>query len=103
MAGCGAPYNTGNAAMEALGLALVKEEREHGVDTNIVAPSPTVTEMGQRLSRAAMDVEDIHQLDVRLPFGRVSLPQDAAAAVVWLVSAANSYANGQKINIDGGG
>jgi 3-oxoacyl-[acyl-carrier protein] reductase len=103
MAGRGAPYNMGKAAMEALALTLAKEEREHGVRTNIVAPSLTVTEMGQRLSSAAMGVEDIHQLDARSPFGRVSVPHDVAAAVVWLVSTANPYANGQKININGGG
>ena len=40
---------------------------------------------------------------VRSPFGRVSVPEDVAAAVVWLVSSANPYANGQKININGGG
>ena len=32
-----------------------------------------------------------------------SVPEDVAAAVVWLVSSANPYANGQKININGGG
>jgi 3-oxoacyl-[acyl-carrier protein] reductase len=99
----GAPYNMGKAAMEALALTLAKEEREHGIRTNIVAPSLTVTEMGRRLTRATAGVEDIHQLDARSPFGRVSVPEDVAAAVVWLVSSANPYANGQKININGGG
>ncbi|HTX51103.1 MAG TPA: SDR family oxidoreductase [Caulobacteraceae bacterium] len=99
----GAPYNMGKAAMEALALTLAKEERNHGIRTNIVAPSLTVTEMGKRLARAAMGAEDIHQLDARMPFGRVSTPEDVAAAVTWLVSSANPYANGQKININGGG
>jgi len=99
----GAPYNMGNAAMEALALTLAKEEREHGIRTNIVAPALTVTEMGRRLTRATAGVEDIHQLDARSPFGRVSTPEDVAAAVTWLVSSANPYANGQKININGGG
>jgi NAD(P)-dependent dehydrogenase (short-subunit alcohol dehydrogenase family) len=99
----GAPYNMGKAAMEALALTLAKEEREHGIRTNIVAPSLTVTEMGKRLTRATTGVEDIHQLDARSPFGRVSTPEDVAAAVTWLVSSANPYANGQKININGGG
>jgi len=99
----GAPYNMGKAAMEALALTLAKEEREHGIRTNIVAPSLTVTEMGKRLARATMGAEDIHQLDARMPFGRVSTPEDVAAAVLWLVSPANPYANGQKININGGG
>ena len=99
----GAPYNMGKAAMEALALTLAKEEREHGIRTNIVAPSLTVTEMGKRLARATMGAEDIHSLDARMPFGRVSTPEDVAAAVLWLVSPANPYANGQKININGGG
>ena len=99
----GAPYNMGKAAMEALALTLAKEERQHGIRANIVAPSLTVTEMGKRLTRATSGVEDIHELDARSPFGRVSVPEDVAAAVVWLVSSANPYANGQKININGGG
>jgi NAD(P)-dependent dehydrogenase (short-subunit alcohol dehydrogenase family) len=99
----GAPYNMGKAAMEALALTLAKEERGHGIRTNIVAPSLTVTEMGKRLARATMGAEDIHQLDERIPFGRVSTPEDVASAVTWLVSSANPYANGQKININGGG
>ena len=99
----GGPYNMGKAAMEALALTLAKEERNHGIRTNIVAPALTVTEMGRRLTKATSGVEDIHQLDARSPFGRVSVPEDVAAAVVWLVSSANPYANGQKVNINGGG
>jgi NAD(P)-dependent dehydrogenase (short-subunit alcohol dehydrogenase family) len=70
---------------------------------SIVAPSLTVTEMGKRLARATMGAEDIHSLDKNMPFGRVSTPEDVASAVTWLVSSANPYANGQKININGGG
>ena len=103
MSARGAPYNMGKAAMEALALTLAKEEREYGIRTNIVAPSLTVTQMGERLARATMGAEDIHSLDARMPFGRVSTPDDVAAAVTWLVSSANPYANGQKININGGG
>ena len=99
----GGPYNMGKAAMEALALTLAKEERAHGIRTNIVAPSLTVTEMGKRLTKATAGVDDIHELDARSPFGRVSTPEDVAAAVTWLVSSANPYANGQKININGGG
>jgi NAD(P)-dependent dehydrogenase (short-subunit alcohol dehydrogenase family) len=99
----GAPYSMGKAAMEALAFTLAKEEREHGIRTNIVAPSLTVTEMGKRLTRATRGVDDIHALDAASPFGRVSTPEDVAAAVLWLVSPANPYANGQKININGGG
>ena len=99
----GGPYNMGKAAMEALALTLSKEERANGIRTNIVAPSLTVTEMGQRLSRATSGVADIHELDARSPFGRVSTPEDVAAVVTFLVSSANPYVNGQKVNVNGGG
>lgn len=99
----GAPYNMGKAACEALALTLAKEEQRNGIRVNIVAPSLTVSDMGERLAKAVAGVSDIHELDKRFPFGRVSVPEDVAAAVVWLVSPANPYASGQKINIDGGG
>jgi 3-oxoacyl-[acyl-carrier protein] reductase len=99
----GAPYNMGKAACEALALTLAKEEQAHGIRVNIVAPSLTVSDMGDRLAKAIAGVDDIHQLDAQFPFGRVPTPDDVASAVVWLVSDANTYASGQKINIDGGG
>jgi NAD(P)-dependent dehydrogenase (short-subunit alcohol dehydrogenase family) len=99
----GAPYNMGKAAMEALALTLAKEERKNGIRTNIVAPSLTVTEMGRRLTKAMTGGKDISELDASSPFGRVSVPEDVAQVVTFLVSDANPYANGQKINVDGGG
>jgi NAD(P)-dependent dehydrogenase (short-subunit alcohol dehydrogenase family) len=99
----GAPYNMGKAAMEALALTIAKEERKNGIRCNIVAPSLTVTEMGIRLTKARTGGKDIHELDASSPFGRVSVPEDVAAVVTFLVSSANPYANGQKVNVDGGG
>lgn len=98
----GAPYNMGKAAMEALALTLAKEERRHGIRTNIVAPGLTVTEMGERLAKATQGVADIHDLAASSPFGRVSTPDDVAAAVAYFVSADAEYVNGQKINLHGG-
>ena len=99
----GAPYSMGKAAAEGLARVIAKEERQHGIRAHIVAPSLTVSDMGGRLAKAIAGVADIHELDAASPFGRVSVPDDVAAAVVWLVSDANPYASGQKINIDGGG
>ena len=99
----GAPYNMAKAAGEALALTLAKEEMQHGIRVNIVAPSLTVSDMGDKLARAITGQDDIHHLDAQFPFGRVSLPEDVAAAVLWLVSDANPYCSGQKLNIDGAG
>lgn len=103
MAANGGPYNMGKAAMEALALTLAKEERAHGIRTNIVAPGLTVTDMGRRLHSARTGGDDIGAHDALSPFGRVSRPEDVANVVAFLVSGANPYVNGQKINVDGGG
>ena len=59
--------------------------------------------MGTKLARATRGVADIHELDAGSPFGRVSTPGDVAAAVAYFVSTDGEYANGQKINLHGGG
>lgn len=97
----GGPYNMGKAAMEALALTIAKEERVNGIRCNVVKPSLTVTDMGVRLSKARGG--DIRDLDKTSPFGRVSVPEDVAKVVAFLVSDANPYANGQRIAVDGGG
>jgi 3-oxoacyl-[acyl-carrier protein] reductase len=99
----GAPYNMAKAALEALALTLSKEEKKHGIFVNIVAPGLVDTDMGQRLARAAMGAEDIHQLDAAMPFGHVCQPEEVAAVVRFLVSPANTYVTGEKINVHGGG
>lgn len=99
----GAPYTMAKAAGEALALTLAKEEIKNGVRVNIVAPALTVSDMGEKLSRAITGNDDIHHLDTKMPFGRVAVPADVAAAVVWFVSDANPYCSGQKLNIDGAG
>src|SRR5690606_3170035 len=99
----GAPYTMAKAAGEAFALTLAKEELANGVRVNIVAPALTVSDMGEKLSRAITGNADIHHLDAKFPFGRVPAPADVAAAIVWFVSGANPYCSGQKLNIDGAG
>ncbi len=99
----GAPYNMGKAALEALALTLVKEERRHGIHVNIVAPGLVETEMGRRLARAAMRVDDLRKLDAVMPFGHVCQPEDVANVVRFLVSEHAGYVTGEKINVHGGG
>jgi NAD(P)-dependent dehydrogenase (short-subunit alcohol dehydrogenase family) len=102
LAAGGAPYAMAKAALEALAMTLAKEEREHGVRVNVVAPGLVDTEMGRRLVRATQGVEDIRQLDAGSPFGRVCTPDDIASAVRFLVSDRCAYVTGQRIAVDGG-
>jgi NAD(P)-dependent dehydrogenase (short-subunit alcohol dehydrogenase family) len=99
----GAPYNMGKAALEALALTLMKEERRHGIHVNIVAPGLVETEMGRRLARATMRVDDLRKLDAVMPFGHVCQPEDVANVVRFLVSERAGYVTGEKINVHGGG
>ena len=99
----GAPYNMGKAALEALAFTLAKEVRHKNIRVNIVAPGLVETEMGRRLAKATAGVDDIHELDKTMPFGRVCQPEDVANAVRFLVSERGSYITGEKINVYGGG
>ena len=103
LSGYGAPYNMGKTAMEALAYTLAKEEREHGIRVNIVAPGLVDTDMGQRLIHAVQGVDDIRTLDESMPFGRVCQPEDVANVVRFLVSNENLYLTGERLYCDGGG
>jgi NAD(P)-dependent dehydrogenase (short-subunit alcohol dehydrogenase family) len=96
------PYNMAKAAMEALAMTLAKEERRHGIHVNVVAPGLVETEMGRRLVKGAMGVEDIHSLDERSPFGHVCTPAEVADVVRFLVGDGGRYVTGVKITVDGG-
>jgi 3-oxoacyl-[acyl-carrier protein] reductase len=98
----GAPYNMAKAALEALALTLAKEEVGHGIHVNVVAPGLVVTEMGRRLVKGAMGIEDISTLDASFPFGRVCRPEDVAGVVRFLCSEEAGYVSGQVIAVNGG-
>ena len=102
LSGWGAPYNMGKAAQEALAMTLAKEEVGHGIRVNVVRPGLVETEMGRRLAKGAMGVNDLRQLDTHMPYGRICQPGDVAAVVLFLVSEAGSYINGQRVGVDGG-
>jgi 3-oxoacyl-[acyl-carrier protein] reductase len=102
MAANSAPYNMAKAALEALAMTLAREERRHRIHVNVVAPGLVDTEMGRRLVKGAMGVEDIRTMDENSAFGHVCSPEEVADAVRFVVSEQASYITGQRIGVDGG-
>ena len=102
MAANSAPYNIAKAGLEALARGLAKEERRNGIHVNVVAPGLVETEMGKRLVKGALGVDDIQSLAARSPFGHVCTPEEIADVVGFLVSDAAGYITDQRIVVDGG-
>ena len=102
MAANSAPYNMAKAALEALSATLSKEERRNGIHVNVVAPGLVDTDMGRRLVKGALGVDDIHSMDERSAFGHVCTPEEVADVVRYVVSERASYLTGQRIGVDGG-
>jgi 3-oxoacyl-[acyl-carrier protein] reductase len=69
---------------------------------NIVAPGLVDTEMGRRLVKGAMGVNDIRTMDEKAAFGHVCSPEEVADAVRFVVSERGSYLTAQRIGVDGG-
>lgn len=101
--GRGAPYNMGKAAQEAVAYTLAKEERQHGIRVNVVAPGLVESDMGFRLARATRGISDMREMDERSPFGFVCQPEDIANAVLYLVGDSGRYVTNQRITVNGGG
>ena len=97
MAGATA-YATAKAGLDGLVAALKWEAGEDNVLINIVSPGFTVTE--NNLARFADEVrESVRQ---RTPSRRLSVPDDIAAAVLLLGSAANGNITGAYLPVAGG-
>jgi NAD(P)-dependent dehydrogenase (short-subunit alcohol dehydrogenase family) len=96
----GAPYNMAKAALEALALTLAHEEIANGIRVNIVAPGLVVTDMGSKLVKAKLGLDDISDLDATQPLGRVTRPEDVARVVRFLAEA--DMVSGQRIVVNGG-
>lgn len=99
------PYATAKAAIEGLTRALAVDYGPQGIRTNAVALGSITTEryeefLAQQAPGEAMRIQEEMQ---RLhPLGRVGRPEEAAAAVTYLLSDEASFINGAILPVDGG-
>ena len=94
-------YSISKAGMEAVAFVLAKEEREHGIRVNIVAPGLVDTDMGDGFLGSVGADKQRYAEDA--PFGFICQPRDVAGAIVYLCSEEGRYVTGQRITVNGGG
>jgi len=89
-------YGASKAALTAI-IRAAAEEFGHGgrgITANVIEPGPTDT--------GWMTEEQIAEFSRRNPQGRVGLPTDCANLVVFLISPAGGWINGQLLHSNGG-
>lgn len=92
-----AAYIAAKAGVDGLTRALAREWAAHGITVNSVAPGIVESELHAGLSEAQRA-----QLPGLIPAGRLTLAEDIAAAVSYLVSPAAGQITGQILHINGG-
>ena len=94
-----AAYNATKGGLLQLTRTLALEWARHGVTVNALAPGFIETDMTAGLRAHAALRET---LLARIPLGRFGLPEDVAAAALFLVSDAAAYITGTVLAVDGG-
>lgn len=91
-------YGTSKAAINYLTKLIAVHEAKNKIRCNAVLPGMTATEaVENHLS------EDFRNLFLRhIPLGRIGLPEEIAAAVVYLASDEAAYTTGQILAVSGG-
>jgi NAD(P)-dependent dehydrogenase (short-subunit alcohol dehydrogenase family) len=95
-----AAYVASKHGVNGLTKAAALELAAEGIRVNSVCPGAIDTEMIARVK--AEQPELIEQTIAAHPLGRLGLPEEIAATVVWLCSDAAGFVTGQAIAVDGG-
>lgn len=91
-------YGTSKAAINYLTKLIAVHEAKNGIRCNAILPGMTATEAVKNHL-----TDDFRRLFLRhIPLGRMGLPEEIAAAVVYLASNEAAYTTGQILTISGG-
>ena len=91
-------YAAAKAGVAGMSRALAQEVGSRGITVNCVAPGLIETAMTAKLND-----EQKAKILVSVPLGRMGLPAEIAAGVVYLASNEAGYVTGATLDINGGG
>ncbi len=91
-------YGTSKAAVNYLTKLIAVQEAANGIRCNAVLPGMTATESVQEKLTGAFRERFLSHV----PLGRMALPGEIAAAVVYLASDEAAYVTGQCLSVAGG-
>ncbi len=81
--------------------AAVDYGRLH-IRVNAILPGAVDTPMVQTLTSDPQFADLLEKLQASHPVGRIGLPEEIAAAAVWLLSDKSSFVTGAELAVDGG-
>ena len=92
-------YAAAKAGIVGLTASLAKELGPQGILVNAVAPTQILT---VKDGKPSIPDDRAAEMAKSIPLRRLATPDDLAALVVWLGSAANTYVSGETISLTGG-
>ncbi len=92
------PYATAKAGLHGLTRTLAKELGPANILSNVVMPGAVMTESNQ----ANIPAEQKEQIKQHMPTRQLIMPEDVAAAIVFLSSPVNRQIIGEIIRVTGG-
>ena len=90
-------YSAAKAGMIGFSKSLAREVASRNITVNAIAPGFIDSDMTK-----ALDEKQVEALRQQIPSGRLGVPEDIAAAVVYLASDAGAYVTGETLNVNGG-
>ena len=91
-------YAASKGAIDTLTIGLAREVAAEGIRVNAVAPGLIDTD----IHAAAGQPDRVARMGPSVPMRRAGTAQEAAAAIVWLLSPAASYVTGAVLPVGGG-
>jgi NAD(P)-dependent dehydrogenase (short-subunit alcohol dehydrogenase family) len=96
-------YAATKAALRSYARTWTAEFGKRGIRANVISPGPIETPILDRQFPTKESADELRaQFRASVPLGRIGLPEEVAAAAVFLASNESSYISGIDLPVDGG-